>query len=177
MEIVSREPKLKQRRIILHKSQILHDIDLFSYKLAETSVEGDAKDNVASDSEDLLDGAIISQLMESRDATIRKKLSFCLREESIPVVDNTTDLEGDFIYDLNLTPSFKDSELKTAVRVMHDYMVKGTLMDWYVQIGTSFGSTLGVEVLQLESRIADIFRKPGFVRHPEMIYHKSYRTR
>ena len=55
METVNREQRTKQRKITLHKCQILHDIDVLSYKLAETSVNGEARDNVASDSEDMLD--------------------------------------------------------------------------------------------------------------------------
>ena len=63
METVNREQRTKQRKITLHKCQILHDIDVLSYKLAETSVNGEARDNVASDSEDMLDGAMLKQLL------------------------------------------------------------------------------------------------------------------
>ena len=44
-------------------------------------------------------------------------------------------------------------------------------------IGVAVGAALSMDVLQLESKVVDIFRKPGFVSHPEMIYCPSYRTR
>ena len=177
MEIVSREPREKQRKITLHKSNIVHDIDVLSYKLAETSVDEPARDNVASDSENGLDGVVTSQLMDSCEASLRKKLGFCLEDEEILEVDNTAELEADYVFKFHLPFSFDDKELRTAVTLMHNYLVKATLMDWYAHIGTNFGAGLGAEVLQLESKVVDIFRKPGFVTHPEMIYWPSYKRR
>ena len=177
MEIVNREPRLKQRKITLHKNLLLHDIDVMSYKLAETSLQGEARDHVASASEDGRDGAVIGQLLEAREAALRKKLTFCLRETEIIEIDNVTELEGTFVYDLNLPASFKDIELHTAVKLMHDYLVKGVLMDWYTHIGTNFGSTLAAEVVQLESKVVDIFRKPGFVNHASAVYYESHKIR
>lgn len=177
METVNREQRTKQRKITLHKCQILHDIDVLSYKLAETSVTGEAQDNVASDSEDMLDGAMLKLLLESCEASMRKKIGFCLEDTEILEVDNATELEADYVYNLRLPASFKDTELRTAAKVMHDYLVMSTLMEWYTHIGTNFGSALGEKVIRLESRVADIFRKPGFVSHPQMAYCPSYRTR
>ena len=177
MEIVNREPRLKQRKITLHKNLLLHDIDVMSYKLAETSLQGEVRDNVASDSEDGLDGAVIGQLLEAREAALRKKLAFCLKETEIIEIDNVTELEGTFVYDLVLPESFKDIELRTAVKLMHDCLVKGVLMDWYVYIGTNFGNALAAEVVQLESKVVDIFRKPGFVNHASAVYYESYKIR
>ena len=177
MEIVNREPRLKQRKITLHKNLLLHDIDVMSYKLAETSLQGEARDNVASDSEDGLDGAVIGQLLEARESALRKKLAFCLKEIEIIEIDNVTELDGTFVYDLILPASFKDIELRTAVKLMHDYLVKSVLLDWYTHIGTNFGSTLAVEVVQIESKVLDIFRKPGFVSHSRTVYYESHKIR
>ena len=177
MEFVNRQPRFKQRKITLHKDLLLHDIDVMSYKLAETSLQGEARDNVASDSEDSLDSAVISQLLEAREAELRKKLTFCLRETKIFEIDNVTELNGAFVYDLILPVSFKDIELRTAVRLMHDYLVKSVLVDWYTHIGTSFGNALAAELVQLESKVVDIFRKPGFVKHARTIYYESHKIR
>lgn len=177
METIYKEPREKRRRLVLYKNNILHDIDVLSYKLAETSIQGDVKDSVASDSEDALDGSVMGRLMDSREASLRKKLGFCLNEAEIFEVSNSSEPEEQYIYDFHLPVSFKDIELKTAVSLMHDYLVKATLMDWYTHIGTTFGAALSIDVLQLESKVVDIFRKPGFVSHPEMIYCPSYRTR
>lgn len=177
MEFIHKEPRFKHRKITLHKNMIFHDIDVQSYKLAETSVEGSTKDKIASDSEDRLDGAVLTQLMEAREAEIRKKLAFCLDPLTLVEIDNTTTLEPDYVFMFRLPVSFNDNELRVAVKLMHEYMVKATLMDWYTHIGTNFGGAYAVEVAQLESRITDIFRKPGFVNHPSVMYVKSYRSR
>lgn len=176
MEIVGREPRWKKRRIVLHKNQILHDIDVLSYKLAEVAA-GESGDKVASDSEDVLDGSVMAQLLETREASMRKKLTFCLMPVEIIEVNNTPELEPDFKYNVKLPVSFDDNELRPAVRLMHEYLVKATLMDWYTHIGTSFGAPLATEVQELESKVVDVFRKPGFVTHPSMVYMKSYRDR
>lgn len=177
MEIVKREPRFKRRKITLHKNLLLHDIDVMSYKLAETSLEGEARDNVASDSEDGLDGAVIGQLLEAREASLRKRLSFCLLDTEIIEIDNMTELEGTYVYDIKLPVSFKDIELRTAVKLMHDYLVNAVLLDWYSKIGTNFGNSLVAEVARLESKVVDIFRKPGFVNHPSTVYYPSYKIR
>lgn len=174
MEYVKREPREKERKITLHKAEILQDIDTLSYKLSETTGSGD---NVASDAEDSLDSAIISQMMQARDSQLRKKLAFCLKEEEVIEVDNTATIEEDFVYELLLPLSFADSSLKVAVQLMHNYIVRGTLLDWYTQIGTQYGAPLVTEVNSLESQIVDIFRVPGFVKHPSMPYMKSYKIR
>ncbi len=177
IETVRSEPRCKRRKITLHKNNIVHDIDVLSYKLAETSVDEPARDNVASDSETGLDGAVIAKLMDAREASLRKKLGFCLEDEEIIEIDNTEDLEPDYVFELRLPIGFDDKELKTAVRLMHDYLVKGTLLDWYVSIGTNFGAPLTGDVLLTESKVVDIFRKPGFVNHPDMIYWPSYKVK
>lgn len=49
MEIIDREPRTKQRKIILKKDNISRDVDSLSYKLADTVAEGATKDAISSD--------------------------------------------------------------------------------------------------------------------------------
>lgn len=164
--------------VSLHINQITKDIDALSYKLAETAIaDEDTRDSVASDSEDVLDGAVVSNLLGEREATLRKRLGFCLHEEVIYVVDNLFDINGVYEFKLQLPESFKDGNLRVAAKMMHDYLVKGTLLDWYNSIGSAYGTTLAAEVSALESKVVDIFRVPNTVKHPSILYFPSFRSR
>ena len=63
MEIIDREPRTKQRKIILKKDNISRDVDSLSYKLADTVAEGATKDAISSDSNEILEGVIIGRLI------------------------------------------------------------------------------------------------------------------
>lgn len=178
MEIVRREPRHKLRRIRLGREGIFRDIDCLTFKLAETVVaEPEARDKVASDSEDSLDGALITSFMDARAAQLRKRLAFCLECECTVSVDDGSDLEPDYEFRFRLPAAFKDSNLKVAAKKMHDYLVKGSVLDWYTQTGTGYGAALIGEVVELESQIVDIFRVPGFVSHPGLSFIHSYKLR
>lgn len=167
---VMKEPREKERRIVLRSENITKAINRLTYKLADTAIEGLAKDSVSSDSEDNLDGAIISELLSARVAVLRKRLTFCLKEETIIEIDNDNISQAEYVFDFILPGKFKDNELRNAGMLMHEYLVRGTLMDWYNKIGVAFGQSMVYEVTELESKVVDIFRKPGFVKHPTMFY-------
>lgn len=178
MEKVCREPRRKQRKITLHRANILNDIDLRTYKLAESSVaDPEVRDHIQSDADEHLDGALLGSAMDARDAQLRKRLAFCIDPEGPVEVDDTADLEGEYEFVFLLPVSFKDANLKTAAKKMHDYIAKGALMDWYNDNGTQYAATLAVEVTELESQIVDIFRVPGVVRHPRIVFIPSYKIR
>ena len=169
IENVFIEPRTKIRKITLHKSQILYDIDAMTYKLSEVSVDGEAGDRLSTDTEDRLDGTLVSQFIESREATLRKRLTFCLSKEEIEELDNTGTLDADYVFIFELPHSFNDTGLKVAVKLMHDYIVRGALADWYNMLGTKFGIPFEQQAIEDEHRIVDIFRVPGFVQHPSFI--------
>lgn len=170
---------MKERRIILHKAELLKEFDSLTYKFAETSVSDTAvQDSVASDSETHLDGTVITRLMDLRYKILKKRISFCVVELEREVVDDTLFLAPTYEFNLELDDKFNDNNLDTAVTFMHEYVVKGALLDWYNRIGATAGVT-GLEdtVASLEKEIANLFRQPGFVRHPGICYISSYRTR
>lgn len=177
MEIVHKEPRTKLRKITIHKNLIFREIDRLSFRLADTAAEDVLKDKISTDTEDALDGSILNSLLEQREATIRQKLSFALQDEEITELDNSNTMNGDFVYNVVLPESFPDKQLPMMAKSLNDYLVKGTLLDWYTSIGTSFGANLIAEVTQLESRVVDIIRKPSFVRHPSVVYFNPHKSR
>lgn len=177
MDRVYKEPRTKERLIIIHKEEIYKQMDRLSYKLSKAAVADEAAgDNVASDAEDRLDGAILGRLLHESDRQLRGRLEFCLKEDDVLVIDNSIDPEGDLKYKFILPESFKAGKLQDAAGAINEYLVRSTLMKWYDSIGSQFGPKLPTEVLVLESHVVDIFRG-GFVRHPSMPFIPSYRSR
>lgn len=177
IEYINKEPRTKQRKITIHKSQVLYDMDAMTYKLSEVAIDGDSGDKFSTDTEDRLDGTIVSQFIESREALLRKRLAFCLVPEEILEVDNMGSLDADYVFNFILPQSFNDGDLRPAMKFMHDYIVRGALADWYTSLGTNYGIAFAQQAETDENMLLDIFRVPGFVRHPGLIAQKSYKIR
>lgn len=177
MEIIDREPRTKQRKIILKKDNISHDVDALSYKLADTVAEGATKDAIASDSNEILDGVIIGRLIDGRVAELYKRLEFCLEDVEVETADDDLDLTPSYEFRFLLPERFKDTNLRSAASLMHDYVVKGVLVDWYNHTGTNYGARLEDDVIKLESAVVSMFRVPGFVHHYSIPYVQSFKTR
>ena len=70
---------MKTRKIILHKDKILYDVEGMAYKFAEANaLEGKAKNTLAADHNETLDGRLLSRMMDVRDARLKKRLRFAL---------------------------------------------------------------------------------------------------
>lgn len=178
MDYIEKDSFKKTRRVILRTSGILNGIDALTYKLFDTvNIEGINKDSVTSDVEEPLDGFILNQFMDARVACLRKRLSFCLADETIVEVDNENKACSEYVFDFILPKTFKDHDLKVAASMMHDYVVRGILLDWYTKLGTNIGASLFSEVTALESKIVDLFREPSFVKHSTLFYQPYGRRR
>lgn len=158
---------MKTRRIILHKDQVLYDIEGLAYKLTEaTALEGKAKNTLAADHNETLDGRLLARMMDLRDALLRKRLRFALApmEQSV-ACDNPATAE-EFVYDLSLNDQFDDNMLEVVKTYMHDYIVRGALLDWYKRLGLQTGAVDVVEVAELEESIVSTLRTPSYIRRP-----------
>lgn len=178
IDFIVNETRNKTRKVILRTAAVMKDIDMLTYKLSDVATaEGIDKNNLASDIEETVDGSVLSRFVDARVAELRKRLSFCLEDEVITVVDNENYLQPEYEFIFTLPSTFKDSELKTAVSMMHDYLVRGALFDWYNKLGTPFGAQLAYEVADLEHKIVDIFREPRVVKHSMIFYQPFGRRR
>lgn len=178
MDYIEKDSFKKTRRVVLRTSSILKDIDSLTYKLTDTvNIDGINKDSVASDVEESLDGSILNRLLDARVSNLRKRLSFCLADETIIEVDNNNTACSEYVFDFILPKTFKDHDLKVAGSMMHDYVVRGILLDWYTKLGTNIGASLFSEVTALESKLVDLFREPSFVKHSTIFYQPYGRRR
>lgn len=160
----------KERTITLYKKAIHFDIDALTYKLTEATmhnVDQKAKSAVASDREDSFDATVLGRLTDYRDATLRRRMQFCIKEEEVISFDNKPKTDPSYDYTLILPEGFKDSNLQNLGTKMHEYLVKGGLLDWYVQTGVNVNITpLQAQVNELEDSIVNMIRVPSTLRKP-----------
>lgn len=158
---------MKTRRIILHKDQVLYDIEGLAYKLTEAiALEGKAKNTMAADHNETLDGRLLARLTDLRDARMRKRLRFALKSATQPVACDNPSESKEYIYDLVLDEKFDDNMLEAVKTEMHEYMVRGALYDWYKKLGLQVTAIDQSEVDALEESVVSVLRTPSYVRRP-----------
>lgn len=158
---------MKARRIILHKDQVLYDIEALAYKLADaTALEGKAKNVLAADHNEITDGRLLARMMDLRNAQMKKRLRFALMPHTQEVACDNPDESKEYIYDLSLADGFDDNMLDVVKTYMHDYLVRGALLDWYKKLGIQTGAVDAGEVLEIEEYIVSTLRTPSYTRRP-----------
>ena len=159
---------MKTRKIILHKNEVLYDIEGLAYKFAEgTGLEGKAKNTVAADHNETLDGRLLGRMMDSRNAKLCKRLTFALTPSTKEVSCNNPETNEDYIYNLSLHDKFDDNLLDVLKTDMHEYMVKGVLFDWYKRMGIQTLAVDAVEVQELEEAVVALVRTPSYMNAPK----------
>lgn len=166
MYFISRDKQKKLRTLRLEKAELFKDVECLSYKLAETAVADEAaRDAIAADQGNGLDERLIRSFMATRDAALKQMIAFALSDEAGESPD-----EMYFAYDLALPLDFKDSHLSIVLQLFRDYLIRGTLLDWYTKCGSGYAATVIDDVVDLQHRVVDILRKPSFVHHPSIAY-------
>ena len=165
------------KTVILHllKKEIDYDIDARSFKRNDASpaLAGDSEsaeriaNAISSDSSETLDGSLIVRYRDLRDARLRKALKFCLvkpeHEEyefsNVPVYDK------EYTYKLNLPDEMTSDQIRGIVTRMHEYLVRGTLYDWYTSIGMKAQDD-EYTLQDLEDEVAGAFRGQSWINRP-----------
>lgn len=158
---------MKTRKVILHKDQVLYDIEALAYKLTEaTALEGKAKNTLAADHNEATDSRLLARMLDVRNAQLRKRLSFALVPLLQEVACDKPEATKDFVFDLRLSDKFDDNLLEVVKTYMHDYLVRGALFDWYKRLGLQTAAIDAGEVLELEDGIVSIMRGPSYTKRP-----------
>lgn len=147
--------------IRLYRKEIFYDMDSRSYKRVDASMQDRdprSKNAVQSDVTETLDGSIMKRLADSRDAELRKKMLWCLRGDDVTEVDNIPVEDDQYVYRIEVPADFSSDRLKVLRTKMHDYIVRGGLLEWYYECGLSDGS-LSAEIDMLLSDINSLLRK------------------
>ena len=104
--------------------------------------------------------------MEKRDANIRRRLTFCLVSDDEDLTASNL-LEVDkptFVYNLAVPDTFDKQRLQSLAKKMHNYMVQGSLYDWYATQNMK-GTVTATELEDMESEIVSMLR-PSCVKRP-----------
>lgn len=152
----------KEATITLYKNAILADIDAQTFKRADgaLSAESDQLRNaISSDSSESFDEHILHRHMEARDASIRQRVAFCLSQiEGDLSVSNLLDKDVPiFEYRLMVPESCDKQRLKSLAQKIHNYIVEGSLYDWYATQNMK-GNVGAAELEEMESSIVSMLR-------------------
>ena len=169
---------MKQATITIYKLTVLADIDAQTFKRVDGVLAGEpdqVKNALSSDSEEHLDKHILHGHMETRDANIRKRLAFCLNNDEEEKLSVSNLLEMDvpsFEYKLSVPDIFDKQRLKILAKKIHNYIVQGTLHDWYATQNMK-GNVSADEIEDMESEIICMLRS-SFVRRPLQPFGPQY---
>lgn len=158
----------KTAKITLHKEAILADIDALTFKRVDGVLSGESdqvKNAVSSDSSEDLDKYILARHIDTRDANLRERLTFCLQDSDDELsADNLIDSEDKLEYNLKVPDTFNGQRLKALARKMHNYILNGIICDWYA--AQNMKGNLSEEQLEvMEDEIVAMLRT-SFVKRP-----------
>ena len=131
---------MKDLVVRLSKTLLDNDIDARSYKRMEASLQSlneTGKDAVASDTEEDHDAQIITRYRDHRDSKIRKRLIRYLVTE-VPSHDFTNRPKSPFpeyLYVFRVPDDFRTEIMEAIKDDLHEYIIRGTLYDWYKYAG------------------------------------------
>lgn len=159
----------KLATITLYKTLVLASIDAQTFKRVDgvLSAESDQMKNaLSSDSEENLDKHILHEHMEKRDANLRRRLTFCLVPDDEELkVSNILEVDmPTFEYKMAVPDTFDKQRLQSLAKKMHNYMVQGSLYDWYATQNMK-GNVSATELEDLERDIVSMLR-PSCVKRP-----------
>lgn len=161
---------MKSVKLTLYKSLLQKDIDSRTFKRVDATMDqASLRSNNAleSDSTEDLDSLLVTRYMDNHDSDLRRHLKFCLVPEEREVLefDNSIDTDTSYVYNLNVDDSVTTEDLKSVTTKMHEYIINGTLYDWFTHSGVQ--PTISERGLtdQLDE-IAGILRGRSYGRRP-----------
>lgn len=161
---------MRTATITLHKDLIDKDIDAGTYKRTDATLEQAslrAQNAVSSDASENVDGLLIARYRDVRDAKLRERLKFCLiqEENETLVADNSVNILPEYVYNLRVDDQTTAADVKSISTMMHNYLVRGVLFDWYAYMGLQpIDSVASLE--EMIDDIAGALRGRSYGRRP-----------
>lgn len=162
---------MKDLTVLLSKTQLDNDIDHRTYKRMEASLQNlneTGKDAVASDTQEDHDAAIITRYRDFRDARIRKRLVRYLVTEvpSHTFTDRPKSPFSEYLYVFRVADDFRTEIMEAIKDHLHEYIVRGTIHDWYKYSGIPTAET-DKELEEMEDEIlSDLRGRPDTTARP-----------
>lgn len=151
----------KTRTITIYKKDIYFDIDAVThtysreYKDALTAMQ---RDRLSTDVDEQNDLAIMTRCADIRYAALKNVMAFALQTETSTATNDSLSLDatGSYTFTLSINSRFEDKNLTAITALIHEYMVKGTLKDWYELIGIPRGDLYSARLKEIEQTIKSL---------------------
>lgn len=159
----------KSATITIYKKAVLASIDAQTFKRVDGVLSAESeqmKNALSSDSEEDLDKHMLHEHMENRDANLRRRLAFCLvLDDGDLSVNNLLEVDKPtFEYKMAVPDTFDRQRLQGLAKKMHNYIVQGSLYDWYATQNMK-GNVSATDLEDMESEIISMLR-PSSVKRP-----------
>jgi hypothetical protein len=167
------EAAKKARTILIYKSEVFKDIDLYTHKHVDAREDmGPRSSNaVSSDTSETVDHAVIDRYVKFRDSQLRVKMqSVLLNPEAEGADDILPEDDNIFYYNLEVNDTVRDNVLNPLAEYIHRFLVFGALYDWYSMFGDLASQRLAQNYKQqaddAEDLISGILRGPSIAKRP-----------
>lgn len=152
-------------------ADILYNIDAIIHKTMD--VKGDDAESplrpyhIRTD-DSQIDRSLLLRMMNARDATIRLILQAYLSQEDPRYRTNEEpELNDSYVYRLCVPETWPGALLTPLTTYIHDYIVRGTVYDYYMNVAPEYAIGTLPELTNLEEQIRSIsMRRTGAVRRP-----------
>lgn len=160
---------MKSASITLYKQELYTDIDSKTFKRTDASLVGQperTQNAVASDVNEDLDELLLMRYCDLWDARLRRRLKFCIADEGdILYYTDAPENSDRYSYELRLDDTVTASDVRAIGTLMHNFIVRGALHDWYIHCGIDPTDTLD-DLQTLEDEITSGLRGRSYGRKP-----------
>lgn len=153
----------KSKTITIQKKDLFFDIDALSLTYTKANGNDVVKANaISTDSLSAMEMRVLTRLMDRRVAELRDLMRRILTTATVSnAVTNALDSGTSYSFALTVTVEVEDNTLDSIAKLMHDYIVKGTLADWYADVGAGNSESLAARARDSYDRIKElIYYKP-----------------
>lgn len=163
-------PQKKIRVVEVFKNNVYGDIDKHTFKYTDASdIQSPRQENaIASDTGEALDAATVSELVEFRDAQLRRIVVSRLAPKNDFISDDDARLiDNKYRYVFEFPVEFNDNLLRPLAKYFRRFLAWGALYDWYAQMGLlQQANTYKTELDNIENEIRSIMVTPSIVKRP-----------
>ena len=162
---------MKQASITLYKKELYTDIDAKTFKRTDASLVQHperTQNAVASDTKEELDELLLMRYCDLWDARLRRRLKFCIVDDGNVLTYTDAPEDNDrYTYNLQLDDLLTSSDVRAIGTLMHNFIVRGALHDWYLHCGVDITGVESLDALQdLEDEITSGLRGRSYGRKP-----------
>ena len=150
-------PTTKSRTITIKKNDIFFDINALSLSLTQaTGADVVKADAISTDSLSATGQRELTRLVDRRAGEIRSMLRKLITTDTASSANDQLST-ADFAFALTVDTEFDDNQMVPLTALMHEYIVKGALSDWYKNNGINgAGDSLASELKGIEERIKEL---------------------